>query len=172
MTRPKKIVDIKEESTVLPTPEPEVLKEAEQITFMLEDGKTEIIVPCPLTAETWFWILDNCRVELDPNETSNSVSGVKKMFTGIVMEAKRILSIATGVKLIELESVKELEIVINKLMSQIRGEWLDLAPFSNKNMLAGITIYQRTLSLLGYHVSEDGSQSSVSLKNSEEASEK
>ena len=157
-----------DEVTTLPGPgvETEARIDADPIRFMLADGKTEIVVPCPLTAETWWWIMGNCRVELDPNVEQDANAGFVQMLQGIIVRATRVLSVATGVKESELETAPELRSVLERLMAQVKGEWQDAAPFSSRNLLRGLELYRLERSLCGNPVSAAGNQPSQSKPKS------
>jgi hypothetical protein len=154
------------EVTQLPPPEPEPDPQVEPICFMLADGKTEVVVPCPLTAETWWWIQSNCELDLDPNLPAGDTKNVEAMLAGIVIKAERILSIATGIRETDFKDAPGLEAAICRLMVQIRGEWLDAAPFTRRNLLRGLELHRRQGILYGRFVLVAGSPPSPSKPKS------
>ena len=139
-----------------------------QISFALPDGST-VYVPVPLAVETWWWILDNCRVELDPNTPLSSRKASVQMLRAIVLHGKRILSVATGIREVDLDAVPDLEPTILKLMAQVRGEWQDAAPFSTRNLNLALNLYRREQVLAGAAPSDSGSPQSQSVVNAVEA---
>lgn len=127
-----------------------------QIEFKL-NGAT-IRVPSPLTMQTCLWIMEHPPILLDPNEPLTKDTVLAGVLRGVAIEAKLLLSVATGVKLDELEALDaaEYDHICELLMEQVRGEMQNIAPFSDVNFEHAAKAYSRTLILAGIRQASPG----------------
>jgi hypothetical protein len=154
---------------------PPVSTEAEslpRITFKL--GEVEHLVPAPFTAQTWWWILENCRQMIDPNEGETTPDASERfqqqLFQGIVVKAADILSVATGLKIAEVKTIEDLDRVRDEVVVQAGKEWADAAPFSSQSVRSGFMLMARSRKLLQALQGSDGGkpQSQSSPKSAAE----
>ena len=164
-----------DEQTAVPPVSTEAV-ELPRITFKV--GEVEHLVPAPLTAESWWWILENCRTAISPNEATAipdpSARYQQQLFQGIILKAPEILSVATGLKLAEVKALPDVERVCDELVEQLGKEWADAAPFSSQSIRSGFVLMARSRKLLRALQGSDGGKqpSPSSAKSAAETGDK
>jgi len=149
------------ESTALP-----------RITFKL--AEMEYLVPAPLPAAAWWWILENCRTQIDPNDAAAFPEASdlfqQQLFQGIIIRAPEVLSVATGLKLAEVKALPDVDRICDELVEQLGKEWADAAPFSSQSIESAFALMVRGRKLLqALQGSAGGKQPSPSNPKSAEA---
>ena len=121
-----------------------------RITFKL--AEVEYLVPAPLPAAAWWWILENCRTQIDPNDGTvfpeASDRFQQQLFQGIILRAAEIVSVATGLMLTEVKALPDVDRICDELVEQLGKEWADAAPFSSQSIRSAFTLMARGRKLL------------------------
>lgn len=142
--------------------------------IMFKLGEVEYLVPAPLPAAAWWWILENCRTQIDPNDSEAfpkpSDRFQQQLFQGIIIRAPEVLSVATGLKLAEVKTLPDLDRICDELVEQLGKEWADAAPFSSQSIKSAFALMARSRKLLqALQDSAGGKQPSPSSPKSAEA---